>query len=83
MMRRKFKRFSPYPLSQHHLEIKASTSQKIQQVVEQLKLENSLPNGVAARAGAITLRGKISRTTLYRSYNKPLWHPQYEGQSTE
>jgi DNA invertase Pin-like site-specific DNA recombinase len=81
MMHRKFKKFSHYPLSQHHLDMKANTSQKIQQVVEQLKLENALPNGVAARANAITLHGKISRTTLYRDYNKPLWYPQYEGQS--
>lgn len=83
MVRRKSRIFSQYPLSQHHLDIKASTSEKIQKVVEQLKLENALPNGVAARASAITSRGHISRTTLYREYNKPLWHPQYKGQSIE
>jgi hypothetical protein len=82
MVRRKLRKFARFSISQYQLEKQAIASQRIQQAVAKLKLENALPDGVAARAQAIACQGNLSCTTLYKSYNKPLWHPQYEGQSS-
>lgn len=82
MVRRKSRKFARYAISQHQLEKQEIASQRIQQAVEKLKLEHALPEGATARAQAITLQGNLSQQTLYKSYNKPLWHPQYEGHSS-
>jgi hypothetical protein len=82
MVRRKSRKFSRVSISQYQLEKQAIASQRIQQAVQQLKLKNALPDGVVARAKAIVLRGNLSQQTLYKSYNKPLWHPQFEGNSS-
>jgi hypothetical protein len=82
MVRRKSRKFSRVSISQYQLEKQAIASQRIQQAVQKLKLENALPDGVAARAQAIACQGNLSQQTLYKSYNKPLWHPQYEANSS-
>jgi DNA invertase Pin-like site-specific DNA recombinase len=83
MGRKKGRKFYRCAIGQYQLEKQTTAAQKIEQAIEKLKLENALPDGATARAQAIALHGNLSQQTLYKSYNKPLWHPQYEGQSSK
>lgn len=64
-------------LSDFHLQKRQLAQKRIMSAVDELFQEGNLPAGITERAQAITERGHISQKTLYKKFNRNLWHPRY------
>jgi hypothetical protein len=60
-----------------HQAKQAAAQQRIKQAVKDLQANNQLPELATARAKAIAAIAHISQQTLYKSINRPLWHPEH------
>ncbi|MGR3278814.1 hypothetical protein ACSYAD_27475 [Acaryochloris marina NIES-2412] len=69
----------------YHQSKREAAQHRIKQAVQQLKQQNQLPDTITARAQAIAHQAHVSQKTLYKAFNKPLWHPahQPEQQTTQ
>jgi hypothetical protein len=70
--------YRTYTTAAYQLDKQAEAQSRISQTIRLLLEEKgALPDGAAERALLITSRGKISMQTLYKSANKPFWHPRF------
>jgi hypothetical protein len=60
----------------YHQAKREAAQHRIREAIAQLQQSNSLPATATARAKAIVSIAKVSQHTLYKSINKPLWHPE-------
>jgi hypothetical protein len=67
----------------YHQAKQAAAQQRIKQAVEKLQANHQLPQLATARTKAIAAIAHISQQTLYKSINKPLWHPEYVQSITQ
>lgn len=66
----------------YHQSKREAAQHRIQQAVEHLKQQNQLPDTITARARAIAHQAHVSQKTLYKAFNKPLWHPDHQPQQS-
>jgi hypothetical protein len=59
----------------YHQAKREAAQHRIRKAIAQLQQTNALPATATARAKAIVSIAKVSQHTLYKSINKPLWHP--------
>lgn len=59
----------------YHQAKREAAQHRIREAIAQLQQTNALPATATARAKAIVSLAKVSQHTLYKSINKPLWHP--------
>ncbi|MGA7931967.1 MAG: hypothetical protein WCA35_00155 [Kovacikia sp.] len=72
--------YRPYPKSTYHLEKQAEAQARIAETIRLLLEEkDALPDGAGERARLIASRGQVSMQTLYKSANKPFWHPRFRA----
>lgn len=69
--------YREYAMGQYQIDQGNEASARIHEAIVALLQEERLPSGTAERAQAIAERGKVSKSTLYKKYNMPLWHPRY------
>jgi hypothetical protein len=69
--------YRKFAMGQYQIEQGNEASARIHEAIVALLQEERLPSEVSERAHAITERGRISRKTLYKKHNIPLWHPRY------
>jgi hypothetical protein len=60
----------------YHQAKREAAQHRIREAIAQLQQSNSLPSTATARAKAIVSLAKVSQHTLYKTINKPLWHPE-------
>jgi hypothetical protein len=60
----------------YHQAKREAAQHRIREAIAQLQQSNSLPATATARAKAIVSLAKVSQHTLYKTINKPLWHPE-------
>jgi hypothetical protein len=66
----------------YHQAKRQAAQHRIQEVVAQLQQSNSLSPIASGRAKQIVELAHVSQQTLYRSINKPLWHPEHISSQT-
>lgn len=62
----------------YHQSKREAAQHRIKQAVQQLQQQNQLPDTITARAQAIAQQAHVSQKTLYKAFNKPLWHPAHQ-----
>jgi hypothetical protein len=60
----------------YHQAKREAAQHRIREAIAQLQQTNALPATATARAKAIVSIAKVSQHTLYKTINKPLWHPE-------
>ena len=66
-----------YPQSVYHIAKSAEAQARISEAIQRLQQLGQLPDKITERADVLTHSAKVSRKTLYKSHNKPIWHPQF------
>jgi hypothetical protein len=60
----------------YHQAKREAAQHRIREAIAHLQQTNTLPATATARAKAIVSLAKVSQHTLYKTINKPLWHPE-------
>ena len=69
--------YRPYPQTIYHSAKSAEAQARISEALQRLQQLGQLPDEITERAHILTHSAKVSRKTLYKSSNKPIWHPQF------
>jgi hypothetical protein len=69
----------PTPIASfsYHQAKREAAQERIKQAIAQLQSQNLLPALASERAKAIAQTARVSQQTLYKAFNKPLWHPDH------
>jgi hypothetical protein len=69
----------PTPIASfsYHQAKREAAQERIKAAIAQLQSQNLLPALASERAKAITQTARVSQQTLYKAFNKPLWHPDH------
>jgi hypothetical protein len=69
----------PTPIANfsYHQAKREAAQERIKAAIAQLQSQNLLPALASERAKAIAQTARVSQQTLYKSFNKPLWHPDH------
>jgi hypothetical protein len=61
----------------YHQAKREAAQERIKTAIAQLQSQNLLPALASERAKAIAQTARVSQQTLYKAFNKPLWHPDH------
>lgn len=61
----------------YHQAKREAAQERIKGAIAQLQLQNQLPSLASERAKLIAQTARVSQQTLYKPFNKPLWHPDH------
>lgn len=69
----------PTPIANfsYHQAKREAAQERIKQAIAQLHSQNLLPALASERAKLIAQTARVSQQTLYKAFNKPLWHPDH------
>jgi hypothetical protein len=65
----------------YHQAKQEAAQHRIREAIAQLQAAGTLPTTASDRAIALVSLANTSKKTLYRTVNKPLWHPDYVSSS--
>jgi hypothetical protein len=61
----------------YHQAKREAAQERIKGAIAQLQSQNLLPSLASERAKLIAQTARVSQQTLYKPFNKPLWHPDH------
>ncbi|MGA7931969.1 MAG: hypothetical protein WCA35_00165, partial [Kovacikia sp.] len=69
----------PAPIASfsYHQAKREAAQERIKSAIAQLTQQGPLPRLASERAKAIAQTARVSQQTLYKPFNKPLWHPDH------
>jgi hypothetical protein len=69
----------PMPIASfsYHQAKREAAQERIKAAIAQIQSQNHLPALASERAKLITQIARVSQQTLYKAFNKPLWHPDH------
>jgi hypothetical protein len=69
----------PTPIASfsYHQAKREAAQERIKAAIAQMQSQNLLPALASERAKLITQTARVSQQTLYKAFNKPLWHPDH------
>jgi hypothetical protein len=70
---------APTPIASfsYHQAKREASQERIKAAITQLQSQDHLPALASERAKLITQTARVSQQTLYKVFNKPLWHPDH------